>query len=303
MRHDPIRAESVTVSATHFVRHFSELRRNAERGPVYIENHGKAGWALLSATLLDALARGATGDVLARDAERRFDTLMDALTTRVLLLDDGLRVAHTNPAARQHLGMGDDAVGLTLTALLPGHLGHALADVAARIRDSGTGEIFEIDSALYPGRALRIAAMRLPGGVALLADDLGDPGALRELEGRIAAFEAALRALPTGGFGTISPRGAIDRADASLASLSGVASAQLMGARLGSLFDIATRAGVNDLIERALGDGESGSVVAAMLTRGGNPRSVSIGIAPRRERQGIGGATFVVVAPDGEGSA
>jgi PAS domain-containing protein len=137
----------------------------------------------------------------------------------------------------------------------------------------------------------------------LPADDLGDPGALRSLEGRIAAFEAALRALPAGGFGTINPRGAIDRADASLAALSGVASAQLVGARLGSLFDIATRASINDLIERALGDGESGSTTAAMLTRGGNPRSVSIGIAPRRERQGIGGASFVIVALDGEGGA
>lgn len=301
MRHDPVRAESVTVSATHFVRHFSELRRNAERGPVYIENHGKTGWALLSADLLDALAQGGGSDAGARDSERRFDTLMDALATRVLLIDDKLRLVRANPAARRHLGIGDDSIGTALVMLLPVQLAETLVAAAARTRDSGTGEMFEIDSTLYPGRAFRLTTTRLPGGVALLADDLGDPGALRRLEGWLGAVEAALRALPASGFGSINPRGAIDQADASLASLSGAAPTQLVGARLGTLFDIATRAGVNDLVERALDDGETGSITATMLSMGRNPRPVRIAIAPRRGRQGIGGASFIIVAPDDGG--
>ncbi|RHW17287.1 hypothetical protein D1610_12170 [Sphingomonas gilva] len=303
MRHDPVRAESVTVSATHFVRHFSELRRNAERGPVYIENHGKTGWALLSAGLLDALAQGATGDVMAREAERRFDALMDALTTRVLLLDDDLRLIRANAAARRHLGIGDEALGAAVTALLPRQHGELIGDAVARTRDSGTTESFEIDSALYPARALRVVTMRMPAGVALIVDDLGDPGALRSVTAEIGAMATALRALPASGFGSINLRGAIDDADSSLVVLSGAAPAQLVGARLGTLFDVATRAVVNDLIERALGGGEAGSTHAAMLLKGENPRPVTIALAPRRGRQGIGGASFVIVAGGDRGAA
>lgn len=296
MRHDPIRAESITVSATYFVRNFSELRRNAERGPVYIENHGKAGWALLSAGLLDTMVRGGDEDTPALDAQLQLDALMDSLVARVLLLDAQLRVIRTNPAARRHFGIGDDALNMPIGAILSPAITDQVSAAAVRTRASGTSEIFEADSTRFPGRAQRITTACVPRGVVVILEDLGDPGGLRDLGGQLAAIQAAFAAIPGAGFGTVNLRGTIDSADPSLAALSGAPLAQLTGTRLGTLFDMATRARVNDLTEHALEHGEAGSGSVHLLASGGIPVETVVGLAPRRGRHGIDGASFVILA-------
>ncbi len=295
MRHDPVRAESITVSATHFVRNFSELRRNAERGPVYIENHGKAGWALLSAALLDTMVRGG-GDDGALDAQLHFDALMDSLVARVLLLDSRLRLIRTNPAARRHFTIGDEALSLPIGAILSPAIADQVSGAAVRTRASGTSEIFEADSTRYPGRAQRITTACVPRGTVVVLEDLGDPGRLRDLGGQLAAIQTAFAAIPGAGFGTVNLRGTIDSADPSLAVLSGAPLAQLTGTRLGTLFDMATRARVNDLVEQALEHGEAGSGSVRLLASGGIPVETVIGLAPRRGRHGIDGASFIILA-------
>lgn len=294
MRHDPIRAESITVSATHFVRHFSELRRNAEHGPVYIENHGKAGWALLSASLLDAMVRGGADDAPALEAQLQFDALMDSLVARVLLLDTRLRLIRTNPAARRHFAISEEALNMPIASILSPAVAEQVSSAAARTRSSGTSEIFEADSIRYPGRTQRITTACVPRGIVVILEDLGDPGTLRDLTGQLDAIRGAFAAVPNAGFGTINLRGTIDGADPSLAALSGAPLAQLNGTRLGTLFDMATRAGVNDLVERALEHGEAGSAPARLLANGGILVDTVIGLAPRRGRQGIDGASFII---------
>jgi PAS domain-containing protein len=303
MRHDPIRAESITVSATHFVRHFSELRRNAERGPVYIENHGKAGWALLSAALLDSMVRGDGGDAQALEAQLRLDALMDSLVARVLLLDAQLRLIRANPAARRHFAIGDEALNMPIGTVLSPAIAEQVSDAAVRTRSSGTSEIFEADSTRYPGRAQRITTACVPRGTVVILEDLGDPGASRDLGGQLAAIRAAFGAIPRAGFGTVNLRGTIDGADPSLAMLSGAPLGQLTGTRLGTLFDMATRARVNDLVERALEQGEAGSGAAHLLANGGIPVETVVGLAPRSGRHGIDGASFVIFARPEEISA
>lgn len=302
MRHDPIRAESITVSATHFVRHFSELRRNAERGPVYIENHGKAGWALLSATLLDTMVRGGD-DTQTLESQLQLDALMDSLVARVLLLDTRLRLIRINPAARRHFAIGDEALNMPIGAVLSPAIAEQVSSAAVRTGSSGTSEIFEADSTRFPGRAQRITTACVPRGTVVILEDLGDPGTLRDLGGQLAAIRTAFAAIPHAGFGTVNLRGAIDSADPSLPALSGAALAQLNGTRLSTLFDMATRARINDLVERALEYGEAGSGAVRLLVNGGIPVETVIGLAPRSGRHGIDGASFIILARSETASA
>lgn len=178
-----------------------------------------------------------------------------------------------------------------------------IMSAARRTLNSGTSEVLEADSTRFPGRAQRITTARVPRGISIIVEDMGDPGALRTIEQRLIALESAVRALPAGGYGSVNTRGAIDRADASLCALSGAGVAQLVGTRLGTLFDITTRAAVNDLIERTLDGGKADAVHATLLAKGESRRPVTIAIAPVGGRLPGGGATFVIVDRVMEGTA
>ena len=302
MRHEPISGQPVTVSATHFVRNFSELCRSADRAPVYIENHGKPGWALISADLLNAMVQG-SAEQPAHEAHLQLDALMDSIVVRVLLVDDDFRLVRANPAARRHLDISNEAIGRRLDEILPCEKSDYTLAAAQRTQNSGTTEIFEADSVRYPGRSQRITTTRVARNIAIIIEDLGDPSISRETEAQLGAFRATLSAIPDAGFGTINMRGTIDSADPSLALFSGAPLTQLAGTRLGTLFDMTTRIGVNDLVERAIDRGESGSAPARLLAHGGSPVESIVAVAPRRGRQGIGGASFVIFARSGVGNA
>lgn len=295
MRHDPINGEQITVSATHFVRHFSELRRNAERGPVYIENHGKAGWALISADLLSAMVHAPGGRQGSDEAAIQLDALFDTLVARVLLVDADLRLIRAGVAARRHFGIGEHDIGRSL-ANVPGiDEADTIAKAARRTWASGTAEILEMDAAGAAGRTQRITTTRLPKGICIVIEDLGDPSALRLLDARLSSIESALRALPLSAFGSINARGGICQADASLSSLSGAAGEQLIGTRLGTLFDIATRALVHDLIDQALDYGRAGAGDANLLKDGKDLLPVTVSIAPLDRGSDRAVARFVIV--------
>lgn len=185
---------------------------------------------------------------------------------------------------------------MPIGTILSPAIAEQVSSAAVRTRSSGTSEIFEADSTRYPGRAQRITTACVPRGTVVILEDLGDPGALRDLGGQFAAIRAAFASIPRAGSGTVNLRGTIDSADPSLAALSGAPLAQLTGTRLGTLFDMATRARINDLIERALEHGEAGSGAVRLLANGGSPVETVVGLAPRSGRHGIDGASFIVFA-------
>jgi diguanylate cyclase (GGDEF)-like protein/PAS domain S-box-containing protein len=79
---------------------------------------GPGGWTEQDRAILDTLA-GVAGDVL-RSAEAidRLRTITDSQSEGVIALDTSGRITFANPAARQMMGVGDDAVGLPIDSLV-----------------------------------------------------------------------------------------------------------------------------------------------------------------------------------------
>lgn len=296
MRHETIQSDQArTVSATDFVRNFAQHKRLAEGAPVYIEAHGKPGWALVSTAVLDAMTRGGVADAGLRDASARLDIILDAVCTRVVLLDDALLIQRVNAAFRCHARLGDHAViGRPLSALLNSPVLETVREAAQRVVDSGTTELFELDSVMNPGRVMAVTIARMPEGVAILGEDVTAPAELAGMRADMTALRNAAGASPGLCLGRVNPRGSIDSADANLSQLSGIANDSLLGARLGSLFDMSSRARVNELVDQVLDGGQPGWTRARMLARGADAVPAALGLAAIRGRQGPVGAAFII---------
>ena len=83
--------------------------------------------------------------------------------------------------------------------------------------------------------------------------------------------------------------GFLDGPHTALAALTGIGDAMLSSLRFVSLFTIATRGAVADLIAAVAADGEPRSGAGALLIDSGDPRPVTVAFAPRRRAAAIDG--------------
>jgi PAS domain-containing protein len=246
----------------------------AARAPVYVLHRGRPRLALVALDVLDAMsASQASG--LNRDDVR--EAMLDTISDVIFVIDDDARLVFANAAARVRFG---DTVrpGLTLASISTSG-GLFLAGAIARVLAGADAETMEIAADRFPERLLSLHIAPLPQGCIVIARDATATDELRHLEAMRSAEAKALAQLAGCATATIGLRGHLIAPDESLARLTGVATHQLASARFVTLIGIADRPAVGAAIEKAMAGGEAG-VDAALLVRGAEERSVSIGFAP-----------------------
>ncbi|QDZ07240.1 hypothetical protein FPZ24_06900 [Sphingomonas panacisoli] len=90
--------------------------------------------------------------------------------------------------------------------------------------------------------------------------------------------------------------GFLDGPHTALAALTGIGVSMLSSLRFVTLFSIQSRSAVTDLIAAVSEDGEPRSATAGLLTEAGDPRQVTVALAPRRRTTGIDGVVALILA-------
>lgn len=294
-KHDPTDRwpEGETATATDFVRHFGHYAASSQAKPIYIAQHGRVGWALLSAAQMTRLSES-DSKTLACDV--RFDILLDSISTIVLLLDESLRITRFNSAARRYFGIaGPVGSLLTLPKLIDGDHPTFIAETCTRVLTSGDTETFDIESERYPGKTLRFQVISFPAGLMVLADSVTQATRMRKLSAASAASDMAIDAAAMLGRGRVDVRGTIITVNERLTCLAQSAPDKMIGLKLPALFGQGSRNGIRDALERLLTNGEAFSIEASVLNRKGDSLPVTMGVGPERDGGSITGAAFVII--------
>ncbi|MDB5701335.1 MAG: hypothetical protein JWL66_1534 [Sphingomonadales bacterium] len=285
--------EGELATATNFVRHFGHYAASSLSKPVYIAQHGRVGWALLSAAEMTRLS-GA--DVAPTSQDARFDMLLDSISTIVLLVDTDLGITRMNAAARRHFQLPEvGANPMSLTALLHEYKRTFIAEACSRVLNSGDVETFDLESARYPGRMLHFRLTPFPGGLAMTADVVTQATQSRLVLSAAAASDAAIDATPNLGRGRVDIRGTIIGVNANLISLAQSTGEKITGLKLAALFNQRSRDLVRDAIDDLLGHGNAFSIEAEMLNGVAGPTRVTVGAGAERDGGAITGAAFIVM--------
>jgi hypothetical protein len=286
--------EGEFATATNFVRHFGHYAATSLNKPVYIAQHGRIGWALLSAAEMTRLS-GSENDTSSQDA--RFDILLDSISTIVLLVDQDLRITRMNSAGRRHFQVPDfGASPISLTALLQDNNRVFVADICKRVLNSGDTETFEFDSGRHPGRMMRFQIMSFPSGLAIMADMVTQATQSRLLSSAAAAADVAIDATLSLGRGRVDVRGTIMGVNGNLVAMAQSTAEKVTGLRLPALFEQGSRNSVRDALDDLLDSGNPFSIEAMMLNGSAKPLPVTVGAGAERDHGMIAGAAFIVVA-------
>lgn len=285
--------EGELATATNFVRHFGHYAASSLSKPVYIAQHGRIGWALLSAAEMTRLS-GSEGEANPQDA--RFEILLDGISTIVMLVDTEFRITRMNFACRRHFQIAEvSASPISLIALLDENKRSFIGDVCARVLNSGDTETFDIDSVRFPGRTMHFQIMPFPAGLAILVDDVTQATQTRMASSAAAAADAAMDAMMLLGRGRVDIRGTISQVNSNLTALAESSAEKMTGLKLSALFEQASRTSVRDAMDELLEGGQPFSIEAAMLNSSSKVVPVTVGAGAERDGGSITGAAFIVM--------
>jgi hypothetical protein len=300
-RHDPtgLWPEGERASATDFVRHFGHYAASSLSKPVYIAQHGRVGWALLSAAEMTRLS-AAESETASPDA--RFDIMVDSISTIVFLIDHDFQITRINCAGRRHFQLPEGASGLKdFRELLSINNRDFIGDVCTRVLNSGDSETFVIESARYPGQTLNFQIIPFPSGLAVLAEVGTQAARVRQATSAAAAAELAMDATGSLGRGRIDVRGGITSANNGLAALTNNATDKVVGRHLPTLFEQGSRTSVREAVEEVLNSGRAFSLQVEMLNGCEEPVPVMMGLGAERDGGSIIGAAFIIMRSSGSG--
>lgn len=294
-KHDPTDRwpEGEMATATDFVRHFGHYAATSKSKPIYIAQHGRVGWALLSAAQMTRLTEAET---TAQVDDVRFDILLDSVSTIVLLVDPDFRITRLNSAAKRYFEIAEPIDNLVSFAkVLDGDYHAFIAETCTRVLKSGDTETFDIESERYPGRTLHFQVIPFPAGLMILADAVTQATHMRKHSAASAASDMAIDAAALLGRGRVDVRGTIITVNENLTGLAGSTADNMMGLRLPALFEQGSRNGIRDALDALLTNGDAFSIEASMLNNTGDNAPVTIGVGAERDGGCITGAAFVII--------
>lgn len=240
--------------------------------PVYIHHHGRAKLVLTSVDFLEHLvsARG-SGD----QNRGGFATLLDMMDSIVLVMDADLCLVGVSPPARHLLGRHDWR-GKTLDDILPEEIRPFLLRAVDAAKASGVPEKLQLRLGAQGGRRVDITVEPFDGGVCIVGCDRTAQESQIMAEARVQAIDDMLGLLGNVAYLRINLRGYIVGASGSFERMSGLAAAAYRSVRLPTLFDLPSRVGVGDTLEKAIDTMSAHAVRARLIGHRGEPIPVQI---------------------------
>lgn len=293
----PVGASTATdgltcVTASHLARNFGRWQDIALREPVYVVHRGRPRLALTSVEFLGRLidGHGDSGDWVAR---RRI--LIDAIDDPVAIIDRRDRLSATNAAMRGYLGLrGADADDAPIAALTSKPIAGGIVDLARRARITGMIERVELAVDSMGTGFVEAVAQPADDDVFILIRDLSARHARDRAVSLLGAFDNIFEKLDGAALARINLRGYLADPSPSLARLAGINPDVVTLARFATLFDVGSRAGMGDMLERVLRGESPGATGALLLARGAERMPVTVAMSPVASRIAVEGALAII---------
>lgn len=260
------------VTASDLVRHFGAWRDRAMNQPVYIHHHGRPKLVLTSVDFLERLVSSRDQDKPDRDG---LATLLDMMDSIVLVTDPDLCLIGVSPPARHLLGRVDWR-GKTLNDILPDEVRPFLLSAVEAARAGGVPERLQLRLGRNGSRRVDVSIEPYDGGVCIVGHDRTAQEIQSLARARMQAIDDMVGLLGNVAWLQINLRGYIVDASTSFERMSGLVAAAYRSVRLPTLFDLPTRVGVGDTLERAIDTMSAHAVRARLVAQGGTMIPVRI---------------------------
>jgi PAS domain-containing protein len=286
----PVRDDMVTASE--LVRQFGTWRERAAQSPVYILHRGRPRLVLASVAVMDALCE--PHDESRHGDRERLTALLAASPDLIVIADHRLSIVSSSRPVRAR--MGDLAApGAPLAGLVPPNLAPFLVQAAERVALSARAEAIELPLAGAPQRLLALAIEPHPDGIVVFARDLGDAEAVTEAAEDRAAIDRAMTSSGRAAFARVNLRGYIEGPHPVLAALTGIAAETIAAVRLVTLFAVESRVALGDAVEAVIAQGAPQCLSAELLMNRGEPRPVTVALAPLHRGAAIQGVKALII--------
>jgi len=251
-----------SVTASDLVRHFGLWRDRALSQPVYVHHHGRAKLVLASVDFMEHLVSSHGGGA----GDRPLAELLDRVDTIVIVVDGGLRIVGASAPARRHFLRAD---GEQLDAVLADGVGAVLLRAVRLVLGGGPPERLQLRVGPRGERRVDLMIEPFGDGVCIVGQDRTAADEAAAAVAGTLAIEQALAAL--GGVVTlrINLRGYIVAASAAFEAMTGLPSGGYRSVRLPTLFDLPTRVGVGDALERTIDTLDPTTVSARLVSNSG----------------------------------
>lgn len=263
-----------TVTSSDLVRHFGIWRDRALARPVYVQHHGRAKLVLASVDFMEHLVSSRTVD----DPARSIPSLLEAVDGIILVVDDRCRLLGATSLGRRHL-LRADVSGENLGDLLVESIRGILRRAVRVTLESAETERFQLRIGQQGERRLDVAIRPFGGGACLVAQDRTASDRAAEAIARGAAIDQALSLLGDIATLRINLRGYIVDTTAALEAMTGLSAAGYRSVRFPTLFDLPTRVGVGDALERVIETLTPQHVRARLISSEGQAISVRLALS------------------------
>lgn len=289
-------AERLVVSAADMARSFAKWRDASRIQPVFVSNHGRETHVLLGTTLFDSLRARSVG------SENKSDdliTVADWVENAMIICDAAMRIIFANRVTASMAKRAlHEAQGKPLIEALP-ELGGTLFEMHAR-QAAQTGEpgIAELPSPFTPGAWLRLHAFPLINRTVIMLRDITADVQNHRMADVKAALIDAMALHGKIGYVRINTRGLIDRIDAPLCEVLGMAEDRLLGVALADLVARADRPAFRETIEQVLTGSEGSKIEVRFVSNKGELAPVMVALKPLHGAYGNEGALMLTVLPE-----
>ncbi|WP_294337789.1 PAS domain-containing protein [uncultured Sphingomonas sp.] len=260
------------VTASDLVRHFGAWRDRAMNQPVYIHHHGRPKLVLTSVDFLERLVSSRGQDKPDRGG---LATLLDMMDSIVLVTDADLCLVGISPPAR-HLLVRVDWRGKTLEEILPEEVRPFLLRAVEAARASGVPERLQLRLGTNGSRRVDVSIEPYDDGVCVVGHDRTAQEIQTMAQARMQAIDDMVSLLGNVAWLRINLRGYIVGASKSFERLSGLMPAAYSSVRLPTLFDLPTRVGVGDTLEKAIDTMSAHAINARLIAQRGEAMPVQI---------------------------
>lgn len=260
------------VTASELVRHFGAWRDRAMNRPVYIHHHGRPKLVLTSVDFIEHLTAGRSSAEKSGDG---LGTLLEMVDSIVLVTDARLCLVGVSPPARRLLG-NKDWHGKSLHDLLPDDVRPFLLRAVEGVRESGVADRLQLRLGRGGDRRVDVSIEPYDGGVCIVGQDRTAQDVVLMAQARMQAIDDMVTLLGNVAWLRINLRGYIVGASRSFEQMSGLAAAAYRSVRLPTLFDLPTRVGVGDTLERVIDTMSAQSTSARLIARDGKALPVRI---------------------------
>lgn len=282
-----------TVTSAEIVRSFGKWRDASLTAPVFITAHGRTTHVLTGLRLYQQLTHK-PGDSNALATEERLTGLAEWLKESVILCTPEEEIIYANARARQYCRLPPLRKGLKLTDAMPDIEGSVMQVQYRRTLSTREGLTADLPSVFEQGCWTQLTTIPLGDRLVLMMRDITEEVERYRMADMKQGMLDAISFHHAVAYVRISPRGLIERSDASFAEWIGLKPEKLLGTRLQDLAVREDRIALRNLFDLLFEENTPQQAMVELTPNNAERLRVHLSMVPLHGAYGMQGASIIM---------